>query len=319
LALSASSFNLHSVLQPNGNSAAFFRNPSNDVFTEKTPQGLMQQLAAAHAVTDFSAGLDPNGHADVFAHKDGVMQEFADGVWQNLNQPRPMLHFAAASGGRMYAVADDNSLWEFDQAHTVTFSFYFQGRQITGTHLVPSTWTEKWGPNAVWALDAVTQTSNGFDMVFAIGGDGRLEKYVPSSNMWFFLAAGGTFGSFSAGLDTDGFADVFMVSNDGYLERWTTLSGTFATVDHFDNPLDVNISATTNGEVFVMFSGNFDGTIRVGEYDRQNNLISIALPPHDNITAISAAGPNDIFVMTPDGSLQEHATSVPTGSWLVWT
>jgi hypothetical protein len=120
-------------------------------------------------------------------------------------------------------------------------------------------------------------------------------------------------------LDTDGYADVFMVSNSGYLERWTTLSGVFATVDHFDDPLNVNISATGNGEVFCMFSGNFDGTIRIGEYDRHNNLISIALPPRDNVTTLSVAGPDDVFVITSDGSLQEHATAVPNGSWLVWT
>src|SRR5882762_10078022 len=101
LALSASSFNLHSVLESTGGSAAFFRNPSTDVFTEKTPKGLIQRLPPAHSVTAFSAGPDPNGHADVFAHKDGVMQEFTDSGWQNLNQPRPMQHFAAVSGGRL--------------------------------------------------------------------------------------------------------------------------------------------------------------------------------------------------------------------------
>jgi hypothetical protein len=74
-------------------------------------------------------------------------------------------------------------------------------------------------------VDAVTQTSNGFDMVFAIGGDGRLEKYVPSSNTWYFLAAGTTFGSFSAGLDTDGYADVFMISSSGDLEVAATWNG----------------------------------------------------------------------------------------------
>ena len=110
-----------------------------------------------------------------------------------------------------------------------------------------------------------------------------------------------------------------MVTNSGYLERWTTLSGAFATVDHYDDPLSVNISATSNGEVFVMFSDNFDGTIRIGEYDRQNHLTSISLPPHDNIVDVSAAGPNDVFVITSDGHLQEHATPVATGSWLVWT
>ena len=316
---SASSFNLHSVQQPDGNSAAFFRNPANDVFTEKTPQAQIVQLAAAHEVTDFSAGLDPNGHADVFAHKDGVMQEFDAGSWQNLNQPRPMLSFAAVNGGRMYAVANDNSLWEFAQAHNVTYTVYLMGQPRTFTVLVPAQWTELWGANAVWALDAVTQTSNSFDMVFAIGGDGRLEKYVPSSNTWYLLAAGNTFSSFSAGLDTDGYADVFMVSNSGYLERWTTLSGVFATVDHFDNPLDVNISASSSGGVFCMFSGNFDGTIRIAEYDRQNHLISFVLPPHDNITAMSVDGPNDVYVITSDGSLQEHPTSGPNDVWVIWT
>jgi hypothetical protein len=98
-----------------------------------------------------------------------------------------------------------------------------------------------------------------------------------------------------------------------------SVSAKINTVDHFDNPLDVNISATSNGEVFCMFSGNFDGTIRVGEYDQHNNLISHALPPRDSVTTLSVAGPDDVFVITSDGSLQEHATAVPNGSWLVWT
>jgi hypothetical protein len=93
----------------------------------------------------------------------------------------------------------------------------------------------------------------------------------------------------------------------------------FAKVDHFDDPINVNISATSNGEVFCMFSDNFDGTIRIGEYNRQNNLISFAVPPHDNITTMSVAGPNDIFVITSDGSLQEHPTSGPGDSWFIWT
>ena len=66
---------------------------------------------------------------------------------------------------------------------------------------MPDSWTELWGANAVWALDAVTQSADGLDVVFALGGDGRLEEFIPSITRWQKLADGGTFNGFSAGLD----------------------------------------------------------------------------------------------------------------------
>src|SRR3989442_129462 len=107
---------LHAVMDSSGVATAFYTDRSTHVFLKKASDGTLS-LAIPAQVTDFSAGLDPKGHADVFAHRDGVMQEFTDAGWDTLNEPRPMQHFAAVSGGRLYAVADDNSLWEFAQAH----------------------------------------------------------------------------------------------------------------------------------------------------------------------------------------------------------
>jgi len=315
---SASSFNLHAVLQTNGSSAAFFRSPSNDAFYEKTPTGSLVQISGAHTVKDFSAGLDVNGNADVFARRAATysgagtvysMYEHDAAGWHKLNEPITMLNFAAVKGGRCYSIGYDNSLWEYTPAFTTT-TYY---RNIPMKVTIPARWSELWGANAVWAIDAVTQQS-GIDAVFCEGGDGRLEMY--SQGNWQLLASGDAngnpvFNSFSAGLNLNGYATVWMVTNGNWsgdqdgnpsLAVWDSL---WTRVIANEDPL-LTISATTNGQLFDLHP---EGVMfEVSQY----TLNGTGVPGSQGIGTImdiSAAGSNDVFVVTAGGYLKEHTAA----------
>jgi hypothetical protein len=313
---SASSFNLHAVLQPNGGSAAFFRSPVNDAFYEKTPSGSLVQISGSHTVKDFSAGLDVNGNADVFARQAPIYSgagtvyslfEHDPAGWHKLNEPITMLNFAAVKGGRCYSIGSDHSLWEYTPSFTTTIYY----RNIPLKYTVPARWTELWGANAVWGIDAVTQKS-GIDAVFCEGGDGRLEMY--SQGNWQMLAAGDAngnpvFNSFSAGLDLNGYANVWMVTNGNWsgdhdgnpsLAVWDSVW-----TSKQDDPL-LTISATTDGQVFVLHP---EGALfEVSEYTMDGPLVP-GSQGIGTITDIAAAGSNDAFVVTAGGYLKEHTTA----------
>ena len=76
--LFTSSFSLHAVGLASDTSAAFFHidDSVKTAFFEKTPQGQVNMIATAGNVTNFSAGLDHFGNPEVYAHVDGVMQEY---------------------------------------------------------------------------------------------------------------------------------------------------------------------------------------------------------------------------------------------------
>jgi hypothetical protein len=236
------------------------------------------------------------------------MYEHDDSGWQALNEPMPMVHFAAVNGGRCYAVGADNSLWEYTPPTLATIQITLRGHTVTITIPVGG-WSQLWAANAVWSLDAVTQKS-GVDAVFAVGGDGRLEKYEQGN--WQFLASGGTFNSFSAGLDEYGRAAVWVVSANGDLERWTAggAGGHYNPWHVFvanGDPL-LTISATTGGQVFGLENG-----FGVFKVDYQNPTGPRVGHTIDNVTAISAIGVDDVFAMTADGHLYEH---IPGGDWV---
>src|SRR5262249_42401869 len=100
---SASSYNLHAVVDAQGSSAAFFRSPTDDVLYE-LQNGTLTARSTPHAVSDFSAGLDRAGHANVFAHYNGHMYMYNEAGWFVLNEPMAMRSFAAVNGGRCYFV-----------------------------------------------------------------------------------------------------------------------------------------------------------------------------------------------------------------------
>src|SRR5262249_23368817 len=318
MVLSPSSTSLHAVQDITGASAAFFHGPKDNAFYEKTPSGAIVQLSGTNTVSDFSAGLDVNGHADVFAHLYGSMYEHDDAGWHWLNEPIPMLQFAAVKGGRCYAEGNDNSLWEYTPPTTVTYYINWGGRQVPVTTTIGG-WQKLWAANAVWNVDAVTQSS-GKDMVFAVGGDRRLERFDPQFSDWQTLAAGSTWRCFSAGLDGNGNANVWMITNSGDLDRWTNGPNGTGYWQYFLNLSGVSdvvgVSATTNGQVFVFqYSGGGVGDdYIVSKFDTEHPTGRII--SYSNNAGMVAAGFNDLFVMTTDGHLQEY---VGDNVWRQWT
>jgi hypothetical protein len=309
---SASSFGLHAVTDINGNATAFFRSPTNNALNELS-NGKLTAIAASGTVTDFSAGLDANGHADLFAHHNGRIQEFDGGVWSDLGQPMTMQSFAAVDGGRAYFVGGDNSLWEYTPVYRVPVYYRgLNGQLYVGGYRIYGGWQELWGANAVWALDAVTErpqgVNSGRDVVFAVGGDGRLEAYTQggwfgTSNQWLTLVGGSSDGtraynSFSAGLDAQGISEVYYVSTSGTLFRRDMATASVVTgllivkdgVDPFST-----IRATTNGRVILSDQVTSEYTDQGFEY-----FSPIFYFP-GGINDLAAANPSTCFAIGSDG------------------
>jgi hypothetical protein len=313
---SASSFNMHAVTDAQGSPTAFFRSPSNDSLTQFS-HGTLTTIATALTVTDFSAGLDAGGRADLFAHHNGHIELFDNGTWSDLKQPMPMQQFAAVDGGRAYFVGGDNSLWEFSPVVRTTVHYLgSDGTWHTG-YITTGGWQQQWAANAVWGLDAVTERPSGVntgrDVVFAVGGDGRLEAFTKggwngnSANKWQTLLPGNSdgsyrFDSFSAGLDGAGAAEVYYITTANEIVRWdaapaTSGGGTFH-VTYLGDPFDSSIRATTAGQFFLEDATRSD---QIYEYsDRGAQLIG-PLPNSANSLDLAAADPDTCFYISSDG------------------
>jgi hypothetical protein len=336
---SASSFNLHAVTDINGNATGYFISPTFGALTQIS-NGKLTAIAARGTVTDFSAGLDANGHADVFAHHNGDIQLFDGGTWTDLNQPMAMQQFAAVDGGRAYFVGSDHSLWEFSPVVRTQIHWSLGGHSGTGW-IVSGGWQELWGANAVWALDAVTERPNGVnsgrDVVFAIGGDKRLEAFTQggwygnSSNQWHQITGGSSNGSpvvnsFSAGLDMKGNAEVYYIWPDGSLDRFDAspdtkdgVGGTFGVLTTGSPSAAIMVDpyatlrATLHGSFFVS-----DTQTGLVEYEQGGNNIYqgyISFPGATtgiaSILDLAAADTNNFFYITSDGHhlVEEMANS----------
>jgi hypothetical protein len=251
-------------------------------------------------VQAFSAGVDSSGHADVFIEgSDNSMWEFNSQVFQDLNAPEKMTGFAAVKGDRLYAVGADNAMWEYSPPYI----WFFRGHIIRG-----GGWVELSGPGTVQFLDAVTQSS-GVDAVFAIRQDGSLQEYSQGSWQWRAVPNYFTVGywSFSAGLDTNGNADFFGLSNyNDQLWRWTSAGG-WASLGSPDTAWW--ISATTNGQVDYI---GFDGSLH--KFDSSGTRHDM---PNGNLTftELSGAASNDLYVVTADWS----STLMERGGGNQWT
>ena len=133
----------------------------------------------------------------------------------------------------------------------------------------------------------------------------------PQGN-WQWLAVPNYFNvgywSFSAGLDANGNADFFGLSNyNDQLWRWTSSGGWTA----LGAPNTVWwVSATTNGQ--VAFIG-MDGFLR--KYDGNGNLH--VLSTTEQYTELSGAADNDVYVVTWFGNdtLKERSAG---GQWTTW-
>ena len=326
----ASSFNLHAVTDIHGNATAYFRSPTSNAL-EQLSNGKLTAIAAPNTVTDFSAGLDATGLADVFAHLNGRIQLFDNGAWSDLGQPMAMNSFAAVDGGRAYFVGSDHSLWEFSPVVRTPIYWSLGGQVHTG-YIVSGGWPELWAANAVWALDAVTERPNGVnsgrDVVFAIGGDHRLEAFTEggwfgnSSNKWQQLTGGSSNGSpvvnsFSAGLDIQGNAEVYYIWPDGALDRFdagpqTTGVGGFFGVKGSVDPY-ATLRATLDGSFFV--SDAQQGFLEYEERGNNNYAVYGSFPGAGSTIDLAAADTNNFFYISSDG---HHLEEMSNGNFSVF-
>jgi hypothetical protein len=320
---SASSFNMHAVVQVGG-TATFFHTQDNvnNPLVENTGPGAFTTIAPAGAVTDFSAGLDPAGHAALFAHMNGVMQEFTQATgWVKLNEPVPMAHFAAVDNGDLYAVGNDHSLWQF------TPLVFHQTTIISGGHIIhggyyTGGWSERFGPNSFISVDAVT--SHGQDIVVAM-------NYVPGSFAsaplsWYVPATGyvdsfsGSVDSYSVGLDTAGYFDVFVVignpsGSTGQLQQYDPSQGGWQPIINTSGSISplAQISATSGGQCFVasIYPPFGNGPV-LWEYSPNHGFVQVTgepLTPGSSVMDISAASADNLILMDTSGALSQYTFS----------
>jgi hypothetical protein len=321
IVLSSSSTGVHAVIDGTGGSVAYFRDKASNRLFEKTDQNLLQGLAPGGAVSTFSAGLDRFGRAQVFAEYYGKLEFRTDsgGAWHDTLAPRSFRDFAAVKGGRLYAVGTDDSLWKYDSAYSHRVIVIGP----TGPHSVivqvPGKWTELQGPSSMNDLDAVTE-ANGFDVVFGRDAHFTLSEFIPGVTSHPLSIANFSVNAYSAGLDVNGYADVFAVapqsSGPALLEVWHPNSWIqLAGVDQF-----TQLAATGNGEAFFAAPGSGSGGIGyLYEFDPVHGVEPVPSAPINSSPAqIAAAGPDDLFEVGTDGAVAEFAPHRPGGNANGW-
>jgi hypothetical protein len=308
---SASSFNMHSVQEAAGPSVAVFHvndNVHNALY--ENYNGAFKEIAPAGAVTDFSVGLNPTGRAAVYAHVYGRMEEYTQSTgWVPLFEPVAMTQFAAVQNGDLYAVANDHSLWQytplvFHQTTTIIGGIIHHGGFFTGG------WNELLGANTFIAVDAVT--SHGQDVVVGMNANRQLSWFLPSTG--YQDSFSGSVNTFSVGLDTNGYFDVFVVfgsGSTGNLQEydpsqggWQNIINTFGSI----SPL-ATLSATRGGQCFVL-----NNSI-LYEYSPNTGFVYVGGQPFGSIIDVSAAGANNLFAMDTNGNLWQYSTFFGSDPW----
>ena len=150
--MSTASPAIHAVADNFGSSAVFYINELNHALYEHDATHGTRRLAAPNAIVAFSAGLDTDGHADLFAtRKNGSFWEYSDlrHGWHELLGAHSVKSFAAVQGDRCYVEFQNGTLHEFNGA------------------LPSHRWTTVPGSGKISALDAVTDSS-GNDAVYVL-------------------------------------------------------------------------------------------------------------------------------------------------------
>jgi hypothetical protein len=202
-----------------------------------------------NGVESFSLGLDANGRSDLFVKAtDGSFWDLSEHGWVKLQTPGNIQveSFAAVDGGRVYAIFQDGSLNVFTP---VTVNSAPAPNLVLSSPVTQpfGTWEHVYGAGSVTALDAVTD-KRGHDAVFVENSDKSFGEFysptgaslsVPVGQVYVgpynqLAAAGHNYllfdgmvyittysqiGTFSAGTDANGYADVFANYN-GYLDRY---------------------------------------------------------------------------------------------------
>jgi hypothetical protein len=298
--LSTASAAIHAVNDVNNLSAVFYLNKQNGAFYMKDAYYGTRMLSGAGTIQTFSAGTDSMGYADVWVKAgDNSFWEWRyESGWQEVLLPNYVGSFAAVKGDRVYFQNWDHSLWGFTRG--------------VGFNQVDSA-------GAVQSIDAVTDSHNG-DNIFALRDDNTFGQYSPFNwQIHMLRVIGGgdlrpTFtyqqlsgantvqAGFSAGLDIQGNADVYVIAGDNSFWEHNSYIGWRRLDDA--NTVSV-ISATFNEKVDVIAT---DGTLR--KYDQNGTKINQDL--NSSFLEISAARDNDVYTTVWDHSGWERTAG---GVW----
>jgi hypothetical protein len=292
--MSTASPAIHAVADNFSASAVFYINQTDHAFYEHDVNHGTRMLSGPNTVQSFSAGLDTDGHADVFVKAgDGSFWEFSDGRggWHKLLGPNLVDSFAAVKGDRCYVLFKDQSLHEFNGGR-----FLFQWSTVSGAHTVTT-------------LDAVTD-NKGYDAVFVLKTNKTFGEFYHGYHQLAGALHLGRFitlpsiTSFSAGTDLNGNADVYAKNFWGTLQKnvggvWTTVAsaGTFT-----------QFSATDNGQVW--FLGTDSSLKKYDAFGTEHDVYA------DTFVSISAARSNDVYTVVWDHSLWERQGG---GVWNQWS
>jgi hypothetical protein len=322
LALSTSSPAVHAVLDNTGQSVAYYIEKVSGNLNEKTDQGSIQSLGHVPTGTSFSAGLDRNGAAAVYASNgpNGSLEVFSDsdGRWLSLSQPVGFKEWAAVKGGRLYAIGTDGSLWQGQAPYMERFYIIGAlGQRIPVTLTFGAKWTNLPGGSGFTSLDAVTDVAN-IDVLFGNRGAGNaVYEYLPGSG-GSVLPIGIQSTNFSAGLDTNGFDDLFAVEsvgNGAELVKWSPGSTSIVATNL---PANSVISAANAGGCFFTTGITASGYNTIGKYDPSHGVTYLPPWAYSDVTQISAVSENDVFSLTASGSVQEFGNLTRGGGWFTW-
>jgi hypothetical protein len=250
-------------------------------------------IAAPNIVTKFTAGVDDRGKADSYAvTKFGALWRWTEGSsWEKLVDQTAITEFAEAKEGRLYARTSDSALWEFQPN-----DFTPHARSRTGWHVLE-------GAGSVVNLDVVTTGYNPLDRVFERRGDGSfqmltVDAYGTNWNRgWTKIAdAGVVRDGFSAGLDSNGQASVYVVSAlDNSFWKWT---GAAWWKKLANAGVVSQYSATDNGQCWFIAT---NGALNKFDSTNTRQVVFNGL-----FYQISAAASNDVFVKNFDNSFWER-------------
>jgi hypothetical protein len=268
--LSTASASMHAVMDNYGHSALFYIDRNTNTFTEVDADHGKRALASPGSVLKFTAGVDGAGKADAFALcSDGSLWEWSESKhWTEILKDAQIGDFAAVKYEVLYVAGLDGSLSVYDPL---------------GVGDVPG-WSQMDGAGSVQTFDAVTM-SDGYDMLFAIRGDGTFQEYHYGS--WHYLSGVDSVApGFSAGVGSDGAGDVYGVwPQDGSFWKWDF-------TNHWTRLADAGVvsqfSATNNGQCWSIGT---DGTL-----DKFNTANTMMVVDGSHYNEISAAASNDVFV-----------------------
>lgn len=188
---------------------------------------------------------------------------------------------------------------------TIVFAIAADGAPYL--HTAAGGWTPLGAAGTVVSISASTQT-NGTVVLFALGTDGSLSRYVLGVGWEGEIGAAHTVQQISAGTDRTGQADVFVINGSDGLDEWSTSAG-WQALPNSPAGAATQLSAVERDRVYVV-------TANQAVYGHDPSLGWFALTSPGFAGSISATGTaqgNDtVYAVTPSKGLYEY---VSTTGW----